>query len=323
MNAQKDEIDLLELFRRMGQKIGQLFTGFLRFILLSILFLWRNALIILAFVVVGGLAGFGISRMARPYYSSDMIAQINTTNVSEMMNYINDLHELCNENNYQVLSEYLQLSKAVAEKIKDINAYWIIDENKDGVGDYVDFKNKYSLRDTTQRRIQSRFNLNVEVFDISGFTDVKKGLYNYVSANPYLNSLNENRKKRIRELIVQTEEEMLKLDSLQKYEYFKKETLPPEERGQMLIWNEKEVRLLHPDIINLFRQKQSLERDLELYPEVITVIKDFTPLSQVENPVMKYILKWGLIFGILGVILKFFFDQRKNIRNFVYKNEHE
>ncbi|KPK84751.1 MAG: hypothetical protein AMS27_09100 [Bacteroides sp. SM23_62_1] len=321
MTTHKDEIDLLELFRRMGQKIGQFFTGLLRFILLTILYFWKNALILLGFVVVGGFAGFGISKMAMPYYSSDMIAQINTTNVSEMMAYINDLHELCKENNNEVLSEYLQLTVEVAEKIKDINAFWIIDQNKDGVGDYVDYRNKYDLRDTTQRRIQNRFDLQVEVYDITGFNDVKKGLYNYVTINPYLNSLNENRKKRIRELIAETNNEILKLDSLQKYEYFKKELSAPEEKGQMLIWNEKETRLLHPDLIGLFRQKQSLERDLELFSEVITVVKDFTPLSQVENPVMKYIKKWGLYFGVLGVILKFLFDKRRNIRNFVNKKE--
>ena len=321
MNAKKDEIDLLELFRRMGQKISQFFTGLLRFVLLTILYLWKNALIIIAFAIVGSLAGFGISKMAKPYYSSDMIAQINATNVSEMMDHINDLHELCLENNNTVLTEYLKLGEKVAEKIKDINAYWIIDENKDGVGDYVDYKNNFDLRDTTQRRIQNRFVLKVEVYDITGFNDVKEGLYNYVSSNPYLNSLNENRKKRIRELITTTEEEMLKLDSLQKFEYFKPEPSSAEERGQMLIWNEKELKLLHPDLITLFRQKQNLERDLELFPEVITVIKDFTPLLQVENPTMKYIRKWGLIFGVMGIILKFFFDQRKNIRNFVYNKE--
>ena len=79
MTTQKDEIDLLELFRRMGQKIGQLFTGLLRFIFLTILFFWRNSLILLAFVVFGGLVGFGISKLAKPFYSSDMIAQINAT----------------------------------------------------------------------------------------------------------------------------------------------------------------------------------------------------------------------------------------------------
>ena len=313
MATKNDEIDLIELFRITGKKIGQLFTGLFRFILLTILFFWRNAILFALIVIVGGAFGFLRYKTTKRYYSSDMIAQINATNAGEMMSHINDLHNLCREGNYNVLSQYLKLDSNIAVKIKDINAYWIIDQNRDGIGDYVDYRNDFDLNDTSQARISNRFNLQVEVYDNTGFQNVTEGLYNYVAANPYLTNLNENRIRSIQELIDQIDEELLKLDSLQQYEYFKNKLERDKTDGQMMIWNEKELKLLHPDLIQLFRQKQQYERELEIFPDVITVIKDFTPLAQVENPKSTYVIRWAIIFGIIGIVTKFIFDRRKNI----------
>ncbi|UCG28699.1 MAG: hypothetical protein JSV24_04900, partial [Bacteroidales bacterium] len=275
------------------------------------------AILFALIVIIGGAFGFIRFKTTKRFYSSDMIAQINATNAGEMMSHINDLHNLCREGNYNVLSEYLKLDSNIAVKIKDINAFWIIDQNKDGIGDYVDYQNDFDLNDTSHTRISNRFNLQVEVYDNTGFMDVTEGLYNYVAANPYLTNLNENRKRRIKELIVQVDEELLKLDSLQQYEYFKNEPEREKTDGQMLIWNEKELKLLHPDLIQLFRLKQQYEKELEIFPDVITVIKDFTPLAQVENPKSSYIIRWAIVFVIIGIVAKFIFDQRKNINKII------
>lgn len=276
-------------------------------------------MILLACALVGGLLGFARYKMSKPYYASDMIAQINATNAAEMMDHINDLHNLCREGNYNILSEYLGLDKEISRQIKNINAFWIVDQNKDGVGDYIDYENDFNLTDTTRNRIMDRFDLQVGVFDNSGFSSVKEGLYNYVNSNPYLTGLNENRKKRIKELITTTNEEIIKLDSLQKFEYFKTEPAPGETQGQMMIWNEKELTLLHPELIRLIRQKQNYEKELEIFPDVITVIKDFTPLAQVENPRSQYIIPWAVFTLLLGFFFKLFLEQRKNIIRFINK----
>lgn len=312
-----DEIDLLELFRKTGQKISQFFTWILRTFFLTILFFWRNALYLIGFFVIGGLLGYGYSRITREYYSSDMEAQTNAVNAAEIIMYVNTLHNFTSEGNTEGLSKYLNLDEDIINSIKDIQAFWIVDENKDGIGDYVDYMHNFNIRDTTQRRLNNRLNVKVDVYDNTIFEDLKEGLYNYIDRNPYFASINENRKKRIRELINKTDEELLKLDSLQKYEYFEDNLSRESNKGQMLIWNEKDVRLLHEEIIKLYKDRQSLEQELELFPEPITTIKDFTPLSQYENPKSTYIKKLGIIFFFLGMIIIFLKEQWSNIQKFM------
>jgi hypothetical protein len=312
-----DEIDLLELFRKTGQKINQFFSWVLRTFFLTVIFFWRNALYLIGFVILGALIGYGYSKTQRKYYSSDMEAQTNAVNAAEIISYINTLNDFTSEGNKDGLRNYLNLSDTLIESIKDIKAFWIVDENKDGIGDYVDFKEHFNINDTTKRRLSNRFSVKVDVFDNTVFEEVKKGIYNYIDRNPYVASINENRKKRIRELISKTDEELIKLDSLQKYEYFEDNLSPESDQGQMLIWNEKDIRLLHNEIINLYKDRQDLERELELFPEPITIIQDFTPLTQFANPKSIYIMNLGIIFFILGTIFLFLKKQWSNIQKFM------
>ena len=51
--------------------------------------------------------------------------------------------------------------------ISDISAYWIIDLNKDGIPDYVDYKGNHNVYDTLNVRMQNSFDVRVKINDVS------------------------------------------------------------------------------------------------------------------------------------------------------------
>ena len=314
-----DEIDLLELFRKSWIVTKKIFNWIIRSILLFIIFLFRKSLYIAGFLILGGVIGYGISKISRPYYASDMVLQPNAITASDMISYINKLHDLLKIQNYTEVSKILQLKDILSSQIKDIQAYWFIDKDKDGTPDYIDYKNEFDVRDTTQRRLNNRIDIRVEVYNNGIFNLVKSGIYNYFNLNPYINRLNQVRIQQTKELIAKINNQIFKLDSLEDYEYFQKQKdmRPSGGKGQIVFLNEQKVQLYHGDIISLQKQRLTLEKELTVYPDPITIIEDFTPFTKQENPKSKYIIEYGLIFGLLGILFLAFLATRKKIQHFI------
>ncbi len=318
-NRDQEEIDLLELFRLAGRGIRNLFLGIFRIILLFIVFLYRKAFYITGFVIMGALVGWGISEITRPYYTSDMVIRTNAIKASDIISYVGRLHNLVEKKNYHELGRLLSNGDTAASMVRNIQAFWFIDVNKDGTPEYIDYEEKYNPHDTSLVRLNDRVNIRVEVFDPHAFQYVREGVYAYFKKNPYINKLNNLRKEQTREYIKHIEEQILKLDSLEDYEYFQKQKdLNPQGRkGQIVVLNEQKVQLYHPYIISLQKQKMELEKELTIYPDPITVIEDFTPLTKEENPRAAYTEKYALVMGLMGIFLLLILESRKKIRNFL------
>ncbi len=315
-NHTSDEIDLYVLFKKIIEKISSALSFLVKILLTIFVFLIRKAIYLFIFTLAGVLIGLWLFSSTERYYSSSLEAQPNGIANGDMINYINDLHELCVGRNISSLSNALGIEDTLAQKIKDIRAYWIIDINKDGTGDYVDSKNEFKLKDTTQRRLNDRFNLSVEVFDLVSLPNVRDGISNYIKKSPYLQKLNEIRKKDLKELIDQTEEEITKLDSLQKVEYFQK-TKKPIRESQVMFLAENPPQLYYRDILSLYSQKQRYEKELDLSIEPITIIKDFTKITKAENPKSLYAIKYGVVFFILGFLVIVLVSNWKFMKDYV------
>ena len=316
-NQSTSEIDLLDLFQKIGNEIKNLFLGLVKGILFLIVFGIKRIHFLILFAIIGGVIGLVLYNSTKRYYSSYMIAQANGITSADMINYINDLHELCEKSNSRALAFDLQMPDSTARKIKDIQAFFIVDVNKDDIGDYVDFKNTFNLKDTTQQRLEDRLHVTVEVYENTVFEKVKNGLFRYMRKNPYIIKLNEIRKHELQELIAQTEYEIVKLDSLQNTDYFKKNGGIPVQHSEMIFLAEKEPTMYYRDKLGLMNRKQEYQKELELATDAFSVIKDFTSLAVAENPRGKYILQYGFIVGLLGYIILLLLHFRKQIFNFL------
>ena len=306
-----DEIDLLELFQKMGNTLKRWFMAILQFVYQIILFLVRKSVFI-GIVVILGLLWGGIKYKTSPrYYSSRLEAYSNTLSSIDMINYINNIHELFEEDNIENLQRKLGITEQTLEKVNDVQAYKVMDFNGDGITDKIDFDDDYSTSDSTVSH--TRFIVKVEVFDQEVFPVIQNRILSYINQNTYINERNQIRKRQLQELIAQLGNEIAMLDSLKREEYFQKKDKMEPQKGQLLVMNEKETKLYHPQLISLYKEKQALEERLELRMDPITIIQDFSALSVTENNLMSYLKKYGIAALLFALVISLLWELRPYI----------
>jgi len=89
-----DEIDLIEVFQKMGDAVKKLFMGLVNFLYQILLFLIRRAVLIGIIVIVFVAFGVFMYKISPIYYSSTLNAYSNALSSITMINYINHINEL-------------------------------------------------------------------------------------------------------------------------------------------------------------------------------------------------------------------------------------
>jgi len=306
-----DEIDLIEVFQKLGKGFVNLLNQLFNWLYQILLFFIRRAILIGIIVIIALGVSFLKFKTSPRYYSSTLEAHSNAMSSIDMINYINNLHELFIEKNISGLQSKLGINKDDLNKIKDVKAYKVVDFDMDGIPDLIDFDEKYETSDSTISR--SRFVIKVEVFDQETFPAIQQSIIGFIDQNQYIKERNKIRKRQLNELISKLDYEISTLDSLQKSEYFNKTEEPNTKAGQILIMNEKETQLYHSQIMGLYKEKQRLEETLELRTEPITIIQDFSTLSVIENNLISYLKFWGIIGIILGILIAILIENRRKI----------
>ncbi len=316
-----EEIDLLDLFNRMGKSIQKGINWGINLIYQFFLLLIRKSLWILTFTCIGVSIGLLLFFNTNRFYTSNMVAKCNSTENNIVVDAINQLNDLCINNNFEMLARYLETSPRQAAQIKLIKAYYGIDINRDSIADYIDYLETYNAKDTSQRIVRNMVFVKVEVFNEDVFSDLRDGLQKYIWKNPYIAKNNEIRKEQTSIMISSIEKEIKNLDSLQQA-YYQNKFTQKAGSGQMLFLNEKDIRLFYPDILSLVASKLRLEKTLNADPDPLTIIQDFTPLSKAVNPWTKYVKFWALSFALLGFVLSLVWQYKRTIITLIGKKQY-
>lgn len=310
-----DEIDLLELFQKLINWFSRVFTWIGETLLRILLFYVRKSPWLIGFILLGVGVGYGIYKMTPRYYSTEMIIKANSISNSDLVHFINNVSM---KGDLITKSNNFNMDTSEMKNIKLIKANWIIDINKDGFGDYVDYENTFNILDTTKSRIGNRLNIKVEVYDTSSIHQLTNGIIFYIENLDYFKISHENKIKQIIENLEKVEAELNELDSLQRLLYFQNR-INFKENEKFLILNEKEDQLFHSQILNLHNSKQSYERILELYPEMVSIVQRFTPFSKAENNLRIIATKQIFYFLLFGIILLGVIRQLKFLKEFYRK----
>jgi hypothetical protein len=147
-NVRDDEIDLLDLFRRMGNTIARWGNAIGKALLISIVFLIKKWLPLGLSIILGLTLSVILSRTMTSFYTSDMVLRVNVEPTDEMIAYLNRLHTFCLDENKDHLASAISLTSAQTDNILDIKAYWIIDNGNDKIPDYVDYLEDHDVYDT-------------------------------------------------------------------------------------------------------------------------------------------------------------------------------
>ena len=277
VNDKRDgDIDLLELFRRLGNALLKWLKALGKGLLISVFFLFKNFFILGFSILLGVGVSYALKWATKPAYSSEITLRSNTVSNSEMISYLNKLNLLLKEENYPVLATSLSIDQEKAEAINNIEAFWIIDRNKDSIPDFVDYRNKHSVYDTVNVRMKDRFTVKVEVSAPQDLILIRDGILSFVKNNPVFQQQNNLRLDQINDMVARLDYDIKQLDSLQLVKYFEEtRNRRPEEGGQMIFLQEQKTQLVYEDIYKLYNIKQGLEQEKNLYPGTVTIINDF------------------------------------------------
>ncbi|HOU02170.1 MAG: hypothetical protein GT600_15375 [Bacteroidales bacterium] len=300
-----DEIDLIDLFARIGRSIVKGFKATGNGLLHAFFFLIRNSVWLGISLFIGVSISYLVKLSAEKFYSSDIILKSNTIPNADMIEYINKLHTFCIEKNYTELASSLSVSPEEVKNIKDIHAFWFIDLGSDNIPDFVDFRGKHNPLDTINVRMSDRFLIRVTTSIPQALSRIKDGIVNYISKNQFFKNQNELRLKQADALLARIDYEVEQLDSLQKVKYFEESRrLMPKEGGQMIFLQDYKTQLLHDDINQLITRRQDIERSRTIFSDLITLLSDFTPPIKPKNGTLyygKFIIP--VIFGIAIILI--------------------
>ena len=314
-NVRDDEIDLLDLFKRMGRGLSKVFTTLGRWFLITLVFLFRNWLPLGLSLVLGVGASYLLKFTSASFYTSDMVLKTNTMTADEMISYINRLHVYCKEDNQAALIEAISLKTDQGKNIVDINANWIIDKGADGIPDMVDFKGTHDVYDTINVRMSDRLNIRVNIIEPQELGNVRDGLLKYVSADSLTSQRNKVRIRQYQELQERIRYDLEQLDSLQKIKYFEEtQRMSQPGNGQMIFLQEQKTQLVYPEIQELFERKQQLDANLTLYKDIVTVLSDFSIPAQRQNGGFYYAKVVVPLFFLLTLIVLILLSNRKKLK---------
>lgn len=317
-SSSSEEIDLIELFNRMGRSMRKGVLWIADRVKDFIILLIRKSLWIIGFGIVGLVFGYSIFKNTPRFYSSEMVAISNALDNSYIISSINQLDNVFKSGNYSYAATYLEMEENDAKQIKSINAYYGIDVNGDSITDYVDYQRQFiPTSDTLIRRLTTFFYVKLEVYSESVFAQARDGIIKYFNKNKFIIENNNLRVAQTEELIQSMDDEISKLDSMQRIQYFEIPRSQKTAVSQMVIVNDNNSKLFHEQLLKLKKERQKARKALLLSKEPITIVQDFAPLSKVENPVTRYLIRWGAIFALLGFATAMLWQYRRKIYSLI------
>ncbi len=314
-NIKDDEIDLLDLFNRMGRAISRGLSALWRAFLISIVFIVRKWLPLTISIILGIVVSYITMKSTSSMFTSEMVLRNNAIDNSELISYINRLNELDD----QSLADKLNIPVETSKNIGDVRAYWIIDKNKDEIPDYVDYTNSHNIYDTTNIRMDDRLDIKINIRENQNLGIVRDGIIWCIENDSSFRHINLLRLKQNKEMIARLETDIRNLDSLQKLKYFEE----PRGRiartnGQIVFMQEQPAQMFYRDIQQLYRNKQELEQETDLYKGTVTLISDFTLPSQRINGLKFFAKKYIPVFLISMILILIILRNRNKLIE-VYK----
>jgi hypothetical protein len=325
-NVRDEEIDLIDLFRRIGRTLNKWGHALGKAFLISVVFLLKRWLpLILSIILAVGLS-YILKETSVSFYTSDLVLRNNLSLIdlktkndnsgttAEIISKINKLHTFCLENNSISLSEALSMKQGSVKNISDISAFWFIDQGRDGIPDYVDYKANHNAYDSINVRIQDRFDVRVKINSPQDLNLIRDGIIKFIESDSLYQQRNRLRFRQNQDLITRLNYEIVQLDSLQKVKYFEEtRNSKPAKGGQIIFMQEQKTQLLHDDIINLYARKQKLETEKDLYKGVVTVLSDFSFPAKRDNGGMYYGQYLIPLFFFITLLILIFLANRKKL----------
>lgn len=317
--VQSDEIDLGQMFARIGDFLKNIGLGLIKFLARLRNIPLKNKSLFILLVLAGGVLGYLYSSLLKKkFYDSSMILSSEYLNKRIVDNSISKLNLLAGEETSKGLSKVLGISDSLAKNIVKFEARPFVAERelieievlKEQLKS-AQLKNQ-TVIDQVIKRIeienQHAFEFTVRTFNPTVVKPLQDALVNYFKNNEYT-------KKRIQitheNLIAKKNKlkrESLKLDSLKKVIFSNYKTMAEQSRqgSNNVILSDKAVTNpieIYSEDLKLYDQLQSIERSIFIQPD-FEVVDGFTEFNEPASASKVKIIATGMLSGfILGYII--------------------
>jgi hypothetical protein len=332
---QTDEIDIGQLFSRIGKTMHNGWMGFMRFLATLRRIPFENKLsftiIIVASLVIAFLFAFFLKKN---YYESNLILSSEYLNKRLAINTVDKLSLLAQESNKKGLARALNLPDTLADNIigfevkpfveeRDIVELEVLKEQLRNSS--VTAKNQEAIDQIIQRiEIENRhaFEITVRTLNPSVIPNLQNAVVGYFRENPYIkkrieiSKLNLNRRKE------KLESDVRKIDSLKNviYENFKNMAEQSREGSNNVIMSDKAVTdpvEIYTQGLNIYDQLQEVNRKLYLQPD-FEIVDGFTEFSEPASASLLktifYAVLIGIVIAYIDVALRSFNSYLANLK---------
>jgi hypothetical protein len=316
MEQKEKELDLLDLLSIIGKTIGSFLKNIVKYFLQTIVFSFKKALYFLPFIFIGIGVAFYMTMPSKRKYKADLILQINDGDAFTMRNITNSLSQSFlkvaePDKNLPEIARMLSIPLQDAADLVDVQAYYLVDLNKNGTVDYVDY-NKSFVEDTSHVFMHNQIAIRFESKTPESFNRLNTGFMHYLESNSFLAEQRNIRQAYDQAQVLFYKAEINKLDSLSNLEYFK-----PEDRmkmtskdGVMMVSSDKQ--LFQTQLIDLNNRLRDHEQRLETGKEVVRAVSPLIIDNQATPGRLKTLAIALVVSYLIGLItLLLVFNRRK------------
>jgi hypothetical protein len=316
---QSDEIDLGQLFSKIGDFFKNIGFGVLKFLATLRRIPIDNKLAFILIILGSIVLGVSYSQLLKKnFYESTMILSSDYLNKRLVDNTIDKLNLLADEKNKKGLAKVLNIPDTLAKNILEFTAKPFVAE-KDLIelevlkeqlkNAQANAKNEKVIEQVVQRiEIENRhaFEITVKTLNPTVITDLEKALVNFFRNNDYIKNRIEINKSNLLEKQTKLKSDVRKLDSLKSviYDNYKSMATQSRQGSNNVILSDKAVTNpveIYDQDLNLYNQLQAINSQLYLQKD-FEVVDGFTEFSE---PASASPTKIILIFTGIGILLSY------------------
>jgi hypothetical protein len=289
-NSAQDEIDLITVFKGIGNFFKSIVAG----ILYLFKVLLKNIFIVGFIVSLGIAAGYFGYNNTKPYYKSSMTLVLADYRNQFVEDHLNKLTLMVQDDNFEAISERLKIPVEDAKQIKEMT-----------------FSNLDEARISEDSVLAgSPFRIELMLYNKDMFDNMEESITNYLENNRYFVKQKRIKQRQLESLVKKYKKDISSIDSVK--------TAAANLRGPAngFVYGEPlDPTNLYKESVNMYQHQVQLESELERI-DILQVVVGFTPQSRPTWPVLPVFLAAGAFGGFLIALMVALIIENKKRRKF-------
>jgi len=310
-----DEIDLSQLFNKIGDFFINIGLGIMRFFALLRRIPLENKPLFIVVILASIIVGFSYSNfIKKKFFESTMILSSDYLNKRLVDNTIDKLNLLAEEENKHGLAKVLNISNSLAYNIvkfdakpfvaeKDLIELEVLKEQLKNA--QAESKNGKVIEQVINRiEIENRhaFEITVRTYNPTVIDTLQTALVNFFKNNEYIKKRIEINKSNLLEKKTKLTHDLQKLDSLKFiiYDNYKNMAAQSKQGSNNVILSDKSVTNpieIYNQDLNLYNELQGINARIHLQSD-FEVIDGFAEFSEPSSASLRKVLAISILIGI-------------------------